>query len=55
MMNLIGHMNILWIRVFGYEVYDMNHNTYDISVNETLLFKMARDYVNTLIAKHTRS
>lgn len=40
---------------FGYDVYDMKDNTYDIPVNKPLLFKMARDYVNTLITKYTRS
>ena len=40
---------------FGYEVYDMKQNTYDISVNKPLLLKMARDYVNKLTTKYTRS
>lgn len=40
---------------FGFSVYDMQDNTYDIPLNEALLFKMAREYVNTLIPVCTRS
>lgn len=34
---------------YGYEVYDIHQNTYDINLNTTLLYKMGRIYVSELL------